>query len=126
MKRPVILLAAIALTACIVPTALADAPSRVRLLTCSDGTTFTGEQVRMGFGLPPHTFRNVVPGDDPAAFVFLGAAVIAPDGTVYEPFTWDSTQGVTNNNDLVTCSFIIPIGDLTGYRAEFYGFFVGR
>ena len=65
MKRPVILLAAIALTACIVPTALADAPSRVRLLTCSDGTTFTGEQVRMGFGLPPHTFRNVVPGDDP-------------------------------------------------------------
>jgi len=72
------------------------------------------------------TFRNVVPGDDPAAFVFLGAAVIAPDGTVSEPFTWDSTQGVRNNNDLVTCSFIIPIGDLTGYRAEFYGFFVGR
>jgi hypothetical protein len=26
--------------------------------------------------------------------------------------------------ELVTCSFIIPIGDLTGYTATFTGFFV--
>jgi hypothetical protein len=79
----------------------------------------------MGFGLPPHTFRNVVPGNNPVAFTFLGAAVIAPNGSVFEPATWDNTQGVTKNRELITCYFIIPIGDLAGYRAEFYGFFVG-
>jgi len=102
----------------------ADQPSRVRELTCSDGTVFTGEQVRQGGGTPPRTFRNVVPGDDPAAFVFFAASVVAPDGTVVEQLTWDYSQGVDVSSDLVTCSFIIPIGDLTGYTANFVGYFV--
>lgn len=102
----------------------ADEPSRVRDLTCSDGTTFTGEQVRMGFGTPPRTFRNVTQGEDPAAFVFFAASVVAPDGTVIESVTWDYSQGVDGNNELITCSFIIPIGDLTGYTANFVGYFV--
>lgn len=102
----------------------ADAPSRVRELTCSDGTTFTGEQVRMGFGTPPRTFRNVAEGENPAAFVFFAASVVAPDGTVVEDVTWDHSQGVAVETELVTCSFIIPIGDLTGYTANFVGYFV--
>jgi hypothetical protein len=102
----------------------ADQPSRVRELTCSDGTVFTGEQVRAGLGTPPRTFRNVVPGEDPAAFVFFAASVIAPDGTVVEYATWDYSQGVDVSNELITCSFIIPIGDLTGYTANFIGYFV--
>jgi hypothetical protein len=102
----------------------ADQPSRVRELTCSDGTTFIGEQVRQGGGTPPRTFRNVTPGDDPAAFVFLAASVVAPDGTVIQPLTWDDSQGVDVSMDLITCSFIIPIGDLTGYTAYFVGYFV--
>jgi hypothetical protein len=102
----------------------ADQPSRVRELTCSDGTVFTGEQVRFGGGTPPRTFRNVVPGQDPAAFTFYAASVIAPDGTVVEQATWDHSQGVDVGQDLVTCSFIIPIGTLTGYTAAFTGFFV--
>jgi hypothetical protein len=102
----------------------ADQPSRVRELTCSDGTTFTGEQVRAGYGTPPRTFRNVVQGEDPAAFVFFAASVVAPDGTVIESVTWDYSQGVDVSNELITCSFIIPIGDLTGYTANFVGYFV--
>jgi hypothetical protein len=124
MKRLAVLLAAIALVACVTPTAFADAPARVRELTCSDGTTFTGQQVRGGFGLPPHTWRNVSPGADPAAFNFHGATVTAPDGTVVESLTWDNTQGVAVNHELVTCSFIIPEGPLTGYQADFEGYFV--
>jgi hypothetical protein len=106
------------------PQVSADAPSRVRELTCSDGTAFIGEQVRAGGGTPPRTFRNVTPGEDPAAFTFYAASVIAPDGTVIEELTWDYSQGVDVGQELVTCSFIIPIGDLTGYTATFTGFFV--
>jgi len=97
---------------------------RVRDLTCSDGTVFTGEQVRAGNAAPPRTFRNVNPGEEPAAFTFYAASVIAPDGTVVSSLTWDYSQGVDVSRELVTCSFIIPIGDLTGYTATFTGFFV--
>lgn len=123
MKRRAILLSAIVF-AFTTTTALADSPARERELTCSDGTTFTGEQVRMGFGTPPRTWRNVIPGADPAAFNFHASALTAPDGTVVEFATWDHTQGVERNHELVTCSFVIPIGPFTGYRADFVGFFV--
>jgi hypothetical protein len=106
----------------------ADGPDwstpRVRDLACSDGTVFTGEQVRAGNGAPPRTFRNVIQGEEPVAFTFYEAAVIAPDGTVVERLTWEYSQGVDVNHELVTCSFIIPIGALTGYTATFTGFFV--
>jgi hypothetical protein len=124
MKRRVILLPALALVASISAPAFADTPARVRELTCSDGTTFTGEQVRQGGGRPPHTWRNVSPGTEPAAFNFHAATVTAPDGTVVESATWDNTQGVERNQVLVTCSFIIPTGSFTGYVADFEGFFV--
>ncbi len=125
MKRiPGALVALVLLAAFGVPAASADAPSRPRTLTCTDGTTFTGEQVRFGFGLPPHTWRNVNPGESPTAFVFHAAAVILPDGTLVDAFSWDNSQGVTLHHDLVTCSFIIPIGDLTGAEATFTGYFV--
>jgi len=124
MRRLVIVCAALALGLATAAPASADAPSRVRELTCSDGTTFSGEQVRAGFGTPPRTFRNVVQGEEPAAFTFYAASVIAPDGTVVESLTWDDSQGVDVHHELVTCSFIIPIGDLTGYTATFTGFFV--
>ena len=97
---------------------------RERELTCTDGTTFTGEQVRGGFGRPPHTWRNVTPGAFPAAFVFHASFVTAPDGTVVEEVSFDNTQGVEHNHELITCSFIIPIGAFEGYSADFVGFFV--
>ena len=123
--RPVrVSVAAIGLLGCLALPALADAPSRERELTCSDGTTFLGEQVRMGFATPPRTWRNVLPGGDPSAFVFFRAAVIAPDGTVVEDVTWDYSHGVDVHHELVTCSFVIPEGPLTGYRADFEGYFV--
>ena len=118
------ILVVITVGAVAVTSASAEAPSRVRELTCSDGTTFTGEQVRMGGGLPPHMWRNVEPGAQPAGFNFHAASVIALDGTVVETFTWDYSQGVEINHDLVICSFIIPIGPLTGYRTDFVGFFL--
>ena len=102
----------------------AEQPARVRELTCSDGTVFTGEQVRNGNGLPPHTWRNVNPGEFPVAFDFHAATVTAPDGTIVEQFAWDHSQGVDNNKELITCSFIIPIGPLAGTRADFVGFFI--
>ena len=104
--------------------AAAAEPSRVRDLTCSDGTTFTAEQVRFGSGKPPHAWRNVVPGGQPAVFSFHAASVVAPDGTVVQQVTWDQSQGVGENRELVTCSFIIPIGEFAGYSADFVGFFV--
>jgi hypothetical protein len=100
------------------------APARERELTCSDGTVFTGEQVRQGAGRPPHTWRNVTPGEFPAAFTFQASFVTAPDGTVVEEVSFDDTQGVAHNHELVTCSFIIPIGVFEGYTADFVGFFV--
>ncbi len=130
MKRraslvPALALAAgVAVAASTAAPALAEAPSRPRDLTCSDGTTFTGEQVRFGGGRAPATWRNVVQGAKPAAFNFHSNTVTAPDGTVVERLTWDNTQGVERNHVLVTCGFIIPIGPYTGYTAEFTGFFV--
>jgi hypothetical protein len=124
MNRILVVPAVLALVLMTAAPVSADAPSRVRELSCSDGTVFTGEQVRTGFGTPPRTFRNVIQGEDPAAFTFYAASVIAPDGTVVEDVTWDYSQGVDTSRELVTCSFIIPIGDLTGYTATFTGFFV--
>jgi hypothetical protein len=118
------LVAAAALAASTVATASAEAPSRVRELTCSDGTTFTGEQVRFGLGQAPATWRNVVQGAQPAAFTFHSTTVTDPGGTVVDMLTWDHTQGVDRNQALVTCGFTIPIGPLTGYRTDFTGFFV--
>jgi hypothetical protein len=119
-----VLLTAVALGAVIAAPAAAESPARERELTCSDGTTFTGEQVRQGGGRPPHTWRNVSPGTFPAAFTFHATTVTAPDGTVVESETWDNTHGVERNQELVTCSFIIPIGPLAGHRVDFEGFFV--
>jgi hypothetical protein len=104
--------------------ARADSPARERELTCSDGTVFTGEQVRHGSGNPPSAWRGVTRGGDPVAFVFHAVTVTAPDGTVDEGETWDNTAGVRLNHDLTTCSFVIPIGPLTGYQADFVGYFV--
>jgi hypothetical protein len=124
VRRLAVLLPTLALVALVASTASAESPARERELTCSDGTTFTGEQVRMGGGRPPHIWSNVSPGTFPTAFVFLAATVTAPDGTVVESVTWDTSQGVEHNHELVTCSFVIPIGQLTGYRADFVGFFI--
>ena len=104
--------------------AFADAPSRPRELSCSDGTTFTGEQVRFGAGRAPAMWRNVIRGAEPAAFNFHSTTITDPNGTVVEALTWDHTQGVDRNHDLVTCGFIIPTGPLAGHRAEFTGFFL--
>ncbi len=41
-----------------------------------------------------------------------------------EEVSFDNTRGVDRNHELVTCSFIIPIGPFTGYTADFVGFFV--
>ena len=123
-RRLLILIPAVVLLATTFSAVSAEAPARARELTCSDGTVFTGEQVRNGQGTPPNIWRNVNPGEFPVAFVFHAAAVISPDGDVVPELTWDHSQGVDNNRELVTCSFIIPIGELTGYRADFIGYFV--
>ena len=115
-----------ALVACAlsVPTAaVAASPARERLLACSDGTEFLGEQVRMGGGRPPHAWRAVEPGSR-ILFSFHAATVTAPDGTVVESATWDTSQGVARRHDLVTCSFEIPVGPFAGHQADFVGFFV--
>ncbi len=106
------------------PAAQADSPARGRELTCSDGTVFTGEQVRNGSGQPPSVWRGVTPGGDPVAFVFHAVTLTAPDGAVDEAETWDNTAGVGLNHELITCSFVIPVGPLTGYQADFVGYFV--
>ena len=124
MKRRMVSISAVVLVAGLAPAAFAGSPARERELTCSDGTTFTGQQVRHGGGRPPHAWRSVTPGAHPATFNFHSTTVTAPDGTVVESEDWDNTQGVERNHDLVTCSFIIPVGPFTGYRAEFEGFFV--
>ena len=113
-----------ALVALFMSSAYSAAPSRQRLLVCSDGTNFMGEQVRMGLGTPPHTWRNVQPRAFPTAFVFQAATVTSPSGAVVEDLSWDFSQGVDNSRSLVTCSFVIPIGDLAGYRADFIGYFI--
>lgn len=102
----------------------ADSPARERELICSDGTVFTAEQVRNGFGRPPSVWRGVTPGGDPTAFVFHAATVTAPDGTVDQAASWDNTEGIRRTHELITCGFVIPIGPLTGYQADFVGYFV--
>ncbi len=102
----------------------ADSPARERELTCSDGTVLIAEQVRHGSGRPPSVWRGVTPGGDPVAFVFRAVTLTAPDGTVDEAETWDNTAGVRMHHELTTCSFAIPIGPLTGYHADFIGYFV--
>ena len=106
------------------PAAQADSPARERELTCSGGTVFTGEQVRHGMARPPSVWRGVTPGGRPAAFVFRAVTVTAPDGSKDEAESWDNTAGVGRNHELITCSFVIPVGPLTGYQADFVGFFV--
>ncbi len=106
------------------PAVNAATPARDRELTCSDGTVFHGEQVRFGAGRPPSVWRGVAQGGDPIAFVFRAAVVTAPDGSVVESATWDNSVGVQHNHELVTCGFVIPIGPLTGYQADFVGYFV--
>ena len=106
------------------PAAHADNPARERQLTCSNGTVFIGEQVRHGNGRPPSVWRGVTPDADPVAFVFHAVTVTAPDGVVEETETWDNTAGVALNRQLTTCSFVIPVGPLTGYQADFIGYFV--
>ena len=117
---------AVAWTFCVLfsPAAEADSPARERQLTCSNATVFTGEQVRQGNGRPPSVWRGLTPGGDPIAFVFHAVTVTAPDGTVDEAETWDNTAGVRLNHELIICSFVIPTGPLTGYRADFVGHFV--
>ena len=122
--RLAVLVPMVVLFACIVQAAHAESPARERELTCSDGRTFIGEQVRNGFGRPPHIWRNVDKGGDPVAFSFHAASVTAPDGTVVSSVTWDNSLGVGRNHELVTCSFIIPIGPFTDHRADFVGFFI--
>ena len=106
------------------PAAQAESPARERELSCSDGTVFTGQQVRHGSGRPPSVWRGVTTADDRIAFVFRAVTVTAPDGTVDEGESWDNSAGVALNHELVTCSFVIPVGPLTGYLAEFTGYFV--
>lgn len=115
---------ALVVLAAVAAPATAQSPARQRTLDCSNGTVFVGEQVRQGIGNPPPVWRNVDPGASPAAFVYHAATVTAPDSTVVEEATYDHTQGVDNRHELVTCGFIIPIGFLTGYRADFVGYFV--
>ena len=102
----------------------ADSPARERVLTCSDGTVFVAEQVRHGRARPPSVWRGVTAEGQPVAFVFRAATLTAPDGTVDQDESWDNTAGVSRSQDLVTCGFVIPVGPLTGYRADFIGFFV--
>ncbi|HEY5877540.1 MAG TPA: hypothetical protein VIU11_01430 [Nakamurella sp.] len=123
--KTVIAMVALAVTSTVVATpTTADSPARVRELTCTNGTVFVGQQVRMGSGRPPHVWRNVDPGGSPGAFTFHAASVTAQDGTVLENETWDNASGVDRNHVLIVCSFVIPIGPLTGHTAHFEGFFV--
>jgi len=63
MKRLIAALFLAAILLGIGDVAFADSPARERELTCSDGTTFVGEQVRMGLGRPPHAWLSVSAGD---------------------------------------------------------------
>jgi hypothetical protein len=126
MRAPRAAILAVSSASCflLAPAAQADTPARERDLTCSDGTVFTAEQVRHGNGRPPSVWRGVTPGGDPVAFVFHAVTVTAPDGTVDEAETWDNTAGRRLNRQPTTCSFVIPVGPLTGHLADFVGYFV--
>ena len=123
LAMPLLTLAPVIIASTAAPASAGD-PARERELTCTDGTVFVGEQVRMGAGTPPRVWRNVEPGGSPAAYSFHAALVTAPDGTVLESDTWDHAAGVDRQHELVVCSFVIPIGPLTGHTATFEGFFV--
>ena len=116
-------IAIVAVVALVTPAA-AVSPARQRTLDCPYGSVFDGEQVRNGIGSPPQVWRNVDPGASPVAFIFHAATVTAPDGTSDEDATYDHTQGVDHELELVTCGFTIPIGFLAGYRADFESYFV--
>jgi hypothetical protein len=105
------------------PAASAESPARTRELTCSDGTSFVAEQVRHGRGKPPSSWRIVASDDPDAVFSVHGVTVVDPDGDVVESESWQHSDGVDRNQDLVTCSFVIPVGPFTGYTAHFEGFF---
>jgi hypothetical protein len=120
----VILAVATASSFLLAPAAQADSPARERELACSDGTVFVGEQVRHGNGRPPSAWRGVTAGGDAVAFVFHAVTVTAPDGTVDEAETWDHSTGVSRHHPPTTCNFVIPIGPLAGYLADFVGYFV--
>jgi hypothetical protein len=124
IRRLAVVLSAVALLASTTLPTLAESPARVRTLTCSDGTIFNAEQVRHGRGRPPHTWRNVERGEFPTAFTFHAVTMVDPQGNVVPSETWDNTQGVERNQDLVTCSFEIPVGPLAGNVVTFEGFFV--
>lgn len=102
----------------------AGSPARERELICSDGTEFTGEQVRHGGGRPPSAWRGTTPGGDPVAFVFHAVTLTDPEGNIDEGESWDHSAGVARNHELMTCGFVIPVGPLAGYQAEFVGYFV--
>ena len=123
-RRAVIFAVAFVSVLWLSPAAEAHSPARDRELTCADGTVFIAEQVRHGSGRPPSVWRGITPGGDPVAFVFRAVTLTAPDGTVDETETWDNAAGVRLNHELTTCSFVIPVGPLTGYRADFVGYFV--
>ena len=101
----------------------AESPARTRELHCSDGTSFFGEQVRHGRGKPSSAWRVV--GSDDAADVFSVHSITVTDteGNVVESESWHHRDGVDRSRDLVTCSFVIPVGPFTGYTASFEGFF---
>lgn len=104
--------------------AAAESPARQRELVCSDGTSVTAEQVRHGSGKPASAWRIVASDEDePVVFSVHSVTVIAPDGTVVDSETWHHSEGVDRNRDLVTCSFIIPVGPYTDHEARFEGFF---
>ena len=100
----------------------AESPARERELFCSDGTTVVAGQVRFGRGKPPSSWR-VVSGDESAVFSIHAVTVVSPDGSAVESETWRHTEGVNRHRELVTCSFVIPVGPLAGHTALFEGFF---
>jgi hypothetical protein len=126
MRRLLVVVTALAIAGTMGATsASADQPSRERQLTCTDGTVFTAEQVRNGQGRPPRIWRNVLPDAYPAALTYHALTLTAPDGAVVDSETWDQSQGVERNHELVTCGFVIPVGPLTDHEVELVGFFLG-
>jgi hypothetical protein len=123
MRRITGVLVFVGLTLGLTATASAESPARTRELQCSDGSSFFGEQVRHGQGKPSSAWR-VVAGDDSAeVFSVHSITVTDTDGDVVDSETWHHSDGVDRNRELVTCSFVIPVGPFTGYTATFEGFF---
>jgi hypothetical protein len=123
LRRTSALLIMVGVVIGLAATASAESPARTRELHCSDGTSFFGEQVRHGRGKPSSAWRVV--GSDESAVVFSVHSITVADteGDVVDSESWDHSDGVNRNRDLVTCSFVIPVGPFTGYTASFEGFF---